>query len=283
MQRQHPSAQQGILADAGKAENRPIRSMLGVSGLGLPATAMVDVAPRSAPTIGSRDIVNKILKMNTRDKNILLKTPFMASLGQSALARMLEIAAVTNYEARDLLFREGEPAENFYCVLSGYVRLYRLNKEGREADIRICGPGDTFAECLLAIGDSYRYNAQAAENVTVARFDLQKVRALAEQEIDVARAIIHCLSDHLLATMDCIANDRLQTAPQRVAQYLLDNCPADGSSASVRLPFQKSLLAGKLGLAPEALSRAFSTLRRSGVTVRGRLIQISDIGALRQI
>ncbi len=227
--------------------------------------------------------MNKILKLNTRDKNTLLKTPFMASLGPSALSGMLEIATVTNYEARDLLFREAEPAEYFYCVLNGYVRLYRLNKDGREADIRICGPGDVFAECLLAVGDHYRYNSQAAENATVARFELQKVRQLAEQEKDVAKAIIQCLSNYLQSTMDCIANDRLQTAPQRVAHYLLDNCPPDGSSASIRLPFQKSLLAGKLGLAPEALSRAFSSLKRAGVTVRGRVIQISDISALRQI
>lgn len=227
--------------------------------------------------------MNKILKLNTRDKNILLKTPFMGSLGPSALTRMLDIATVTSFEARDILFREGEPAEHFYCVLSGYVRLYRLNKDGREADIRICGPGDTFAECLLAFGDRYLYNTQAAENVTVARFELQKVRSLAEQEKDVAKAVIECLSSHLRNSMDCIANDRLQTAPQRVAHYLLDNCPQDESSASIRLPFQKSLLAGKLGLAPEALSRAFSSLRRAGVTVRGRIVQISDISALKQI
>lgn len=228
--------------------------------------------------------MNKILKLNTRDKNTLLRTPFMASLGATALARMLEIATVTNYEARDILFREGENAEYFYCVLSGYVRLFRLNKDGREADIRICGPGDTFAECLLSVGDRYLYNSQAAETITVARFELQKVRALAEQESDVAKAIIQCLSDHLRNTMDCIANDRLQTAPQRVAHYLLNNCPVEeGTSASIRLPFQKSLLAGKLGLAPEALSRAFSSLRRAGVTVRGRIIQISDISALKQI
>ena len=45
----------------------------------------------------------------------------------------------------------------------------------------------------------------------------------------------------------------------------------------------KTTLAGKLGLAPEALSRAFSSLRRAGVTVRGRVIQISDVSALKQI
>ncbi len=233
--------------------------------------------------MGAVTTVNKILRLNTRDKNTLLRTSFLSQLGPTAMASMMEIANISNYEARDVLFREGEPAECFYSVLSGYVRLYRLNKDGREADIRICGPGDTFSECLLPMGDKYLYNAQAAENTTLARFDLQRVRALAEQEKDVAKAIIRCLSDHLRTTMDCIANDRLQTAPQRVAHYLLTHCATDGGPASIRLPFQKSLLAGKLGLAPEALSRAFSSLRRAGVTVRGRTIQISDVNALRQI
>lgn len=227
--------------------------------------------------------VNKVLRLNSREKNILTKTPLMAALNPASAARMLDLAAAINYESRDILFREGETAENFYCVLSGYVRLYRLNKDGREADIRICGPGDVFAECLLYLGPNYRYNAQAAENVTLARFDIAKVRAAAEQDADIARSIMQALAQHLLSTMDCVANDRLQTAPQRVAHFLLTSCPKDGNSASIRLPFQKSLLAGKLGLAPEALSRAFSALRRAGVTVRGRLIQINDVNALRQI
>lgn len=227
--------------------------------------------------------MNKLLRMNMRDKNVLAKTQVMANLSPAAQAAMLDIASVAGFEARDILFREGEGAEFFYVVLSGYVRLYRLNKDGREADIRICGPGDTFSECLLALGDKYLYNAQAAETVTLARFDLQRVRALAEQEKDVAKAIINCLSDHLRTTMDCIANDRLQTAPQRVAHYLLTHCQTEGGPASIRLPFQKSLLAGKLGLAPEALSRAFSTLKRVGVVVRGRTIHVGDVNALKQI
>ncbi|WP_425502215.1 Crp/Fnr family transcriptional regulator [Peteryoungia desertarenae] len=227
--------------------------------------------------------MNKMLRLNLRDKNTLLRTSFLSELGPTAMASMLEIANISSYEARDVLFREGEPADCFYTVLSGYVRLYRLNKDGREADIRICGPGDIFAECLLTLGDTYLYNAQAAENVTLARFDLGRVRQLAEQEKDVAKAIMRSLSDHLRGTMDCIANDRLQTAPQRVAHYLLTHCGAEEGPGSVRLPFQKSLLAGMLGLAPEALSRAFSSLRKVGVTVRGRTIQISDISALKQI
>lgn len=228
-------------------------------------------------------MMNSNLKLSNRDRAVLMKTPFLSSLGGNSLIRMMSAMNVVSLPARKSIFREGESVEAFYCVLNGYVRLYQLNREGREADIRICAPGDTFAECLLFGGNQYRYHAQAAEVTMLARFDIQAVRELAEQEKDVARAVMTCLSRHLHTTMECVANDRLHTAPQRVANYILNRCPVDGGPAAIRLPFQKSLLAGQLGLAPEALSRAFSTLRKTGVTVRGRVIQVGDIGALRNV
>ena len=227
--------------------------------------------------------MSKRFKVNNRDKTLLMRTPFMSGLSSQSLVKLLNTVTITSVAAKQVVFREAMPADHFYCVLSGYVRLYRLNKEGREADIRLCGPGDTFAECLIYGDEAYRFNAQTAENATLARFDLRAVRLLAEQEPDIARSVMTCLSHHLLTTMDCIANDRLHTAPQRVAGYLLKSCPMDGRSTSIRLPFQKNLLAGMLGLAPEALSRAFSSLRPAGVTVRGRIIQIGDVQALRDI
>jgi CRP-like cAMP-binding protein len=77
------------------------------------------------------------------------------------------------------------------------------------------------------------------------------------------------------------SSDRINTAPQRVALYLLQTWREQGATDSAfKLPFQKSLLAGKLGLAPEALSRAFAMLQRAGVTIRGRMVHISDAEAL---
>jgi len=229
------------------------------------------------------DMMNSNFKLSNRDRAVLMKTPFLTSLSGNSLVRMMSVMSVISLTNRKSIFREGEDADAFYCVLSGYVRLYQLNRDGREADIRICSPGDTFAECLLYGGTKYRHHAQTAEATTLARFDMQAVRDLAEQERDIAKAVITSLSKHLMTTMDCIANDRLHTAPQRVANYILTRCPVDGGPASIRLPFQKNLLAGMLGLAPEALSRAFSTLRRTGVTVRGRVIQVGDVQALREI
>jgi CRP-like cAMP-binding protein len=226
-----------------------------------------------------------MLKMNHRDREILLSTPLMSGLSPTLARRVLESAAVFSAEAKDVLFREGADAENFYVVLSGYVRLFRLSRDGKEADIGVYGPGETFAECAMFLGCKYAFNAQAAEPVTLARFDVGKIRQIMADEPEFSMALLRVLAHHLQDARENVANDRLHTAPQRVANYLLEMLQASGAgnSNSFRLPFQKSLLAGKLGLAPEALSRAFSMLKTSGVSIRGRMVQINDAEALRRI
>lgn len=226
--------------------------------------------------------MSRMLTMSVRDRTLLRTMPLINSLTGEARQQMVDGATGTHYEPRDVIFREREPSDFFYCVLRGYVRLYRLSKDGKQADIRLCGPGDTFAECFLYAGGEYRYNAQATETAFLARFETRRVQWLAERYSEINKAMVGVIAAHLLDSIDSLANDRLRTAPQRLANYLLNAC-ADGEAASLRLPFAKSLLAGKLGLAPEALSRAFSTLRGAGVTVHGRLIEIHNPEALRSI
>ena len=223
----------------------------------------------------------KVLKLNAREKEILLKSPLLKDLPAAAAAKIVEHVTVSSHEARDSIFKEGEKAEYFYTVLSGFVRLYRLSKEGREADIGIFGPGETFAEGVMFNGGTYRFCAQSAEPVLLARYEVDRIRQFAAQDHSIALGLMGALSQNLDKAMECVADDRLHTAPQRVVNFILQNCPDDSNSARFRLPFQKSLLAGKLGLAPEALSRAFSALKSAGVSVHGRVIEIEDVAALR--
>lgn len=227
-------------------------------------------------------MVNKILKLNGRDRDILATSPLFKGMSQLAFNRVVEHVAVSSYESKDMIFQEGDRPEYFYTVLTGFVRAYRLNREGREADIAVYGPGDTFAETCLFNSDAYGFNAQAAESITLARFEAESVRKLITESPEIAFALMTTLSSNLKNALECVADDRLHTAPQRVANFILKHCPESAESARFRLPFQKSLLAGKLGLAPEALSRAFSSLKSAGVSVHGRVIEINDVNALRR-
>jgi len=227
--------------------------------------------------------MNRLMKPGARERETLLNSSLLSALGVESVAAMMEIAVIGNLPARQILFREGEPADMLHCVLSGYVRLYKLDPDGREADVELYGPGDMIGASAMLGAAHYAATAQAAESALTARFDLRRVREIASRRPDLSAALTTMLSAQLSRVFASLADDRLYTAPQRVARYLLGYCTSDGRAVSFRLPYQKSLLAGKLGLAPEALSRAFCLLRGHGVNVRGRLVQISDPEALRRV
>lgn len=229
--------------------------------------------------------MNKVLRMNLRDRDILQSTTLLAGLNLALVKRILDGVVISGSEARDVLFREGSVADCFYVVLSGYVRLYRIGQDGKEADTGVFGPGEVFGQCAMFLNDRHTFNAQAAEPATLARFDYAKIQQIMREEPELTLSLMNIMARHLNDARVNVANDRLHTAPQRVANYLLElsHTNGNGSANSFRLPFQKSLLAGKLGLAPEALSRAFSLLKNSGVSIRGRMIHISDAEALRKI
>jgi CRP-like cAMP-binding protein len=73
-----------------------------------------------------------------------------------------------------------------------------------------------------------------------------------------------------------------RTASQRVAMFLLAYAPdcADKGVGTLTLPYNKLLIAGRLGMKPETFSRALSDLRRIGVMVSKSEVQIEDVGAV---
>ena len=76
---------------------------------------------------------------------------------------------------------------------------------------------------------------------------------------------------------------KARTGAQRVAEFLLELAGATHGFCEVTLPYDKVLIAGRLGMKPESLSRAFARLREYGVTVRHNNAAIADIAVLREL
>jgi CRP/FNR family transcriptional activator FtrB len=75
---------------------------------------------------------------------------------------------------------------------------------------------------------------------------------------------------------------KLRTTAQRLGCYLLAlSTDPSANTASLRLPFDKRLLAARLGCRQENLSRAFAALRNQGVETHGSRVILHDIARLR--
>ena len=72
----------------------------------------------------------------------------------------------------------------------------------------------------------------------------------------------------------------LSTA-QRVGDFLLRFCPPGPGNAVFELPFDKSLIARRLGMKPETFSRALAKLRAVGIETHGATVSVEDLERLR--
>ncbi|MBY3095119.1 cyclic nucleotide-binding domain-containing protein [Rhizobium laguerreae] len=213
---------------------------------------------------------------------VLLRSDLFDGLNEATVEQLAATARFQTFAPDERIITEGQPAAFVYCVMSGFIRLSKSESAGREADICICEPGDTFGEYLLSGGGSYAYSAWSADGAEVAFFQLSDLQALADRYPIMHRNVMRITTRHLLCALDCIAGDRLHTAAQRVANYIVGRCPASASQVTFRLPYRKRILAGKLGLAPEALSRAFAALVPAGVEVKGRIVLVDSVDLLRK-
>jgi hypothetical protein len=71
---------------------------------------------------------------------------------------------------------------------------------------------------------------------------------------------------------------KAQTGFQRVAEFLASLCPEGAGSH-----MNKTLIAGRLGLQPEYLSRVFAKLRRLGVNVHASHVVVTDVSKLKRL
>lgn len=220
--------------------------------------------------------------MDANDFRIVRATPLFGAMPESAARDFLGVQSVRVYEKGTLLFQQGEPANCFFVVLDGWVKIYRMTPDGSEAVVGVFRRGETFAEAAIFLGGRFPV---AAETVTVCRLmriDGEMLRRRIREQPDLALSMLASASYHLKFLVEQIEQMKVLTAPQRVADFLISLCTSGEGPQTVELPYDKMLLANRLGMKPESLSRALAKLRPLGVTVDRDLVTVSDMHGLRE-
>jgi len=196
--------------------------------------------------------------------------------------KLLATAQLRRFDRGATIFLQGEQATGIYIVAEGWVKLYRIAPNGAEAVVGVFTKGRSFGEAVALRNATYPVAAEAVTDCTLVRVDaaafLREIRDVPE----VAIAMLSATFAHLQALVGQVEALKAQTGAQRVAEFLLDLAPCDAGACKVILPYDKGLIAGRLGMKPESLSRAFVKLRQSGVTVRQNMAEIDDIIMLRE-
>lgn len=221
--------------------------------------------------------------LNSRDWHWLRATSLFGGLDDVLLREAIGEAGVIDIRDHRSLFCQGRPAENFFVVLAGWVKVFRLQADGQETVLMLFGPGETVAEAAIFDDARYPAHAEALPGSRLLAIPARGFLRLIEREPRVAVPIIGSLSRRLRVLVSDLEASRGAPTHRRLARLLWGLSPREDGPVTLQLPFEKVLLAQRLGMTAPSLSRAFARLRPYGVFTSGSEVHIEAAECLRRV
>jgi len=213
----------------------------------------------------------------------ILQHPFFKHLSIENQERLMSHSHEQQCQAGELLIRQGQPAERFFLVLKGRVKLYRISADGQEKVVEIIQAGQTFAEAVMFMQRSeYPVCAETLETVQLVSFPNRLMLTLLQENPQACLHLLGHMSMRLHQRLGELETLTLQNATQRFALYLIQQLEDRAQeTVDIELPLPKRLIAARLSMQPETLSRIMARLNQEGlIEMRGRNIHIPSISSL---
>lgn len=164
------------------------------------------------------------------------------------------------------VFYEGDPAENFYEVTSGMVRLHKLLSDGRRQITGFLSAGHLLG---LSNANAYVYTAEAIGPVTLRRYPRSRLDRLMDEVPGLARRLLAAASDELRQAQDQMLLLGRKSAAEKMASFLATLAALQGGEDAdeVDVPMSRNDIADYLGLTIETVSRTLAKLKRDRLIV----------------
>jgi len=187
--------------------------------------------------------------------------------------RALAVARGTTFLAR------GAPLPGIFALVYGSAKLALRGPHHDERVLRLVSAGQTFGESAALLGRASSYEAIALAESKLIVIPAAQVLHLLERDSRFARQLVTALAETKLGLLAELETSTVRRGAQRLAHYLgsLAEPAAVPGRFVARLPASKTLIASRLDMKKETLSRLFRSLAEQGVIeVRQREITILD-------
>lgn len=203
----------------------------------------------------------------TRLKALLARIRHFDGLPLRVLERIAASAMPRHFSAGQVIYIEGEPAEEFYLLEHGWVKATRMSRDGREQAMLFLESGEIFGDIAVLSGTTYPGTVVALEAVDVWVIPAHEFLVLTEQYPTLAMAVIHHLSDRVLHYIGMVEDLSLRNVETRLANTLLQHAEAHEGQLIVPRRGWTTFdeMAVRLGTVRDVLSRGLKTLEVEGL------------------
>lgn len=213
-----------------------------------------------------------------------LKNLFYSRLSDAAVERFCSGKIEKEYFQGEVIIKEGSLINDFIYLKSGLVKLFRVDKQGKEQIISISKPFDYVSLLSVFSNNQYNYSVTALEDTVTCNLDMKQIKDLILSNGNYAMGLIEKMSN----VTDKIILESLEIRKKhlrgRIAHVLLYFYDQIYHSKEFELPLSRKEIAEYIGMTTENVIRALSEFRKEKiVSITGKEIELRDVTILRTI
>jgi CRP/FNR family transcriptional regulator, dissimilatory nitrate respiration regulator len=215
-------------------------------------------------------------------EGVLANLPLMDGVSRQVIRQLSGQSTMVNVKRGEMVLKRGEPVRGLYGIAYGSVKQRLRHPGGAEVVLALLGPGETFGEVSALLARPAMIDAVAVADSMLVLINAACIAAQTQSEPRLARNVANTLARRLQALVGEFERGMLPSL-QRLATYL-DSIAEPGPVQGLwvaRLPVSKTLVAARLDIKKETLSRLLRQLVARGlISVVRREIAILDRVAL---
>jgi len=213
------------------------------------------------------DSLSNEIRQRVRLKALLSRIRRFNDLPPEAQEAIAAAARPRHYEAGQVIYLEGEPAEAVYILEKGWVKATRMSSDGREQAMLFLRPVEIFGDIAVFTGMPYPGTVTTLEEVDVWAIPAQTLLDLLRRYPELAMAVIQRLGERVLHYISLVEDLSLRSVEARLANTLLQH--AELHEGRLIIPRRAwttyDEMAARLGTVRDVLSRALKTLEAEGL------------------
>lgn len=196
-------------------------------------------------------------------RTLLGGIPLFSDLTTDELLTIESHAHRKSYRKNTVIIEKGDDTTSLYILVSGKVKVFLANEEGKELLLHVLGPGSYFGELALLGGGTRTASVMTEEDSRLLVIYKQEFLDCLRSHPEIALELIRQLAGKLTDLTERTGTLALRDVYGRVAATLQEQAvEEDGRLITDRLTHQ--VLAEIVGSSREMISRIFKDLKQGG-------------------
>lgn len=199
---------------------------------------------------------------------IFENVPLFAQLQSGELKVLEQHAVIRTYTRNTVIINEGDEASTLYVILSGQVKVFLSNEEGKEIIINTQSPGEHFGELALIDSAPRSASVMTVEKTRLASICKPDFSKILTDHPDIALRLINNLAARVRILSENVKNLALLDVYGRVAKTLLSLAREQDGKLVIAERLTQQDIANRVGASREMVARIMKDL------VNGRYISM---------